>query len=62
MLYTLKIEKILRSLSPIPGPLQMVTVGTVEPLDRTHCNLEPSLKWTCFQVLPSVFAVHVEPL
>jgi hypothetical protein len=29
-------------------------------LNRTLCNLEPSIKWTCFSSL-RVFAVHIEP-
>ena len=31
-------------------------------LNRTLRNLEPSLNWTCFQVLLSILAVHIEPL
>ena len=31
-------------------------------LNRTIRNLEPSLNWVCFQVLLSIFAVHIEPV
>ena len=33
---------------------------TIKPLNQTLCNLEPTLHWMCFQVLLSIFAVHVE--
>ena len=29
-------------------------------LNQTLCNLKPSLNWMCFQVLLSIFAVHIE--
>ena len=31
-------------------------------LNRTLCNLQPSLSWRCFQVLLSIFAAHPKPL